>query len=183
MLQRFDGRPFKGRAGHVADVADGFGAFWRGVVAAGSEVAEAFEEARGFLERGFGLQDRDVVAERGLLIDGKIGEWLLKAALRFSVDPGEAIEDRLAITGLRGIGRADPLVDEVRHTDGGGAGRGAIGGDDDIAQGMRGAALRLGEGEWPHIAGLIDFYHARIGAVALRGDRGIGGEKRHLTRG
>ena len=122
MLQRFDRWSVKGRAGQVANVADSFRTFRRGVVAAGSEIAEAFEKVRDLLQRGFWLQARNGIAERGLLIEGKVGEGLLKAVLRFPIDPFQTVEDGIAVSGLCGIGRTDPFVDEVGHADGGGAG-------------------------------------------------------------
>lgn len=107
------------------------------------------------------------------------------AALRLFLDPAQAIEQQRTILGLLGIRGADPFIQELRHADGGGAGRGIVRGNDDIAQGARGAALRLGERERPHVAGLVDFHHAGIEAVAFGGDGRsgvIGGEQSGIAR-
>jgi hypothetical protein len=139
----------------VADVAEIFHAFGRGVKTAGSEVAEFVKKERGGFEFGLGLGDvADVVAESALLAGDEIGEVVAEAFLGFGVDPDEAVEDEGAVFVVAGIGRADPFVDEVGYADGGGRGGFRVGGDDDVAERGGGAALTGGKREAQKSPGL-----------------------------
>src|SRR5581483_8537515 len=91
----------------------------------------------------------DAVADLALLSFVQLRERLLGSMPRLPIQPGEAIQYRLAILALLRIGCADPLVDEVDYSDGRG-GRGVlVRGDDEIGQ-RRCELLLLGaQGERP----------------------------------
>ena len=143
----------------------------------GDEVAQEVEEGAGvFFAIVFG-GDGEVVADGdlGIGVEGKEDGGVGIAAGGFFIQPGEATEDEIAIFGLVLVRGADPFVDEIVDAERGGAGGGFVGGDDDIAEGDDEAALVVGEGEGPEVAGLVDFEDIGVGAVADGGDGGGGG--------
>src|SRR6266480_26134 len=148
LLEQRGRGPVETRERHVADVTQVLAAHGSRVEAAGGQVAIERKEARRITPSRTRFVT-DVIANTVLLSGGEIGKSLAKAARSLVVQPHETAQHDRPVPLAGRIRGAHPLINELDHSDGRGAGGMLVGRYDDVREDPRKAPLWGREGQRP----------------------------------